>query len=365
MNTNGSGNLVDVIRSDWNFYSDNVAPMAPEILAALAEANEGNVSSYGGDSWTLALTARLREVFEKPDLLAFPVATGTAANALALSVLVPPYGAVICAEGAHIDNDECGAPEFFTGGAKLIALPAPDGRLEAAQIVQRVEDARVHGVHVAQPRCVSITQSTEWGTVYGLQDIKALGQAAAAQGLTLHMDGARFANALVHLGCTPAEMTWKAGVNALSFGATKNGALAAEAVIFFDPALAGGFEERRKRAAHLWSKQRFMSAQLLAYLRDDLWLRNARHANEIAGILAAGLAAIPGVRLLHPAQANEVFVVLPQGMAAALEEEGFGFYRWPMRLAPGEVVIRLVTSFATSPAAAETLVDAARRFGNS
>jgi threonine aldolase len=356
--------VAGVIGSDWNFCSDNVAPMAPEILAALAEANSGNINSYGDDPWTEGLTERLRQIFEKPDLLAYPVATGTAANSLALSVLVPPYGAVLCAEEAHINTDECGAPEFFTGGAKLIALPAADGRLSPAQIAPRVEDARAHGVHVTQPHALSITQSTEWGAVYGLEEIRAIGRVAVEEGLALHMDGARFANALVHLGCAPADMTWKAGVTALSFGATKNGAMAAEAVVFFDPSRARGFEERRKRAAHLWSKQRFMSAQLLAYLRDDLWLRHARHANAVAAILAEGLPAIPGVRLLHSVQANEVFAVLPEGTVSALEEEGFGFYRWPTRLGPGEVVIRLVTSYASRPEAAEALVTAAQRFGN-
>lgn len=336
--------------------------MAPEILAALAEANAGNVSSYGADAWTLELTARLRTVFEKPDLVAYPVATGTAANALAPSVLVPPYGAVLCAEGAHIDTGECGAPEFFTGGAKLVALPAPDGRLDASRLMSRIGNARASGIHESQPRAISITQSTDWGTVHGVDDVQKLGQLAASHGLALHMDGARFANALVHLGRTPAEMTWKAGVTALSFGATKNGAMAAEAVIFFDPARAAGFEARRKRAAHLWSKQRFMSAQLLAYLRDDLWLRHARHANAMAGILARGLAAIAGVRLLHPCQANEVFAALPEAMAAALEEEGFGFYRWPVELGPGEVAVRLVASFMAKPGAVEALVRAAQRF---
>ncbi len=356
--------MVGVIRSEWNFCSDNVAPIAPEVLAAIVEANEGNVGSYGADPWTLALTERLRDIFEKPDLLAFPVATGTAANALALSVLVPPYGAVLCAEGAHISTDECGAPEFFMGGAKLMTLPAPDGRMDASDIEHRVEDARAHGVHGSQPYAVSITQSTEWGTVYSVDEIQTIGRMAAAHGLALHMDGARFANALVHAGCTPAEMTWKAGVTALSFGATKNGAMAAEAVIFFNPAQAHSFEARRKRAAHLWSKQRFISAQILGYLRDDLWLRNARHANALAALLAEGLAAVPGVRLLYPAQGNEVFTVLPEGMAVALEAAGFGFYRWPMRLAPGEVAIRLVTSFSTKSEAAEALVRAAQRFSD-
>ena len=355
--------MAGLIKSAWNFCSDNVAPIAPEIMAALAAANEGNVSSYGGDTWTERLTDRLAAIFEA-DLVVFPVATGTAANALALSTLVPPYGSVLCAEEAHINTDECGAPEFFTGGAKLVGLPTEDGRLAAEQLAGPVAHARAMGVHFMQPQAVSITQSTEWGAVYGLDELRALGAATKAQGIALHMDGARFANALVHLGCSPAEMTWKAGVTALSFGATKNGAMAAEAVIFFDRARARGFAERRKRAAHLWSKQRFMSAQLLAYLEDDLWLRHARHANAQATRLAEGLGAVPGVSMLHDVQANELFVVMPEGVVAALETEGFGFYRWTGRVAGNEAVIRLVTSYATEPQAVEDFIAAAGRFGN-
>ncbi|GAB0115952.1 threonine aldolase family protein [Acidisoma sp. 7E03] len=350
-------------KSLWNFCSDNVAPIAPEIMAAMAAANTGNVSSYGADPWTTRLTDRLAAIFET-DLVVFPVATGTAANALALSTLVPPYGSVLCAEVAHINTDECGAPEFFTGGAKLVGLPTEDGRLQAAQIAEPIAHARSLGVHFMQPQAVSITQSTEWGAVYSVEELRALGAAAHAHGIALHMDGARFANALVHLGCTPAEMTWKAGVTALSFGATKNGAMAAEAVIFFEPARAWGFAERRKRAAHLWSKQRFMSAQLVAYLEDDLWLRHARHANGQAARLAEGLGALPGVSMLHPVQANEVFAVMPEGMVAALEAEGFGFYRWTGRVGGDQAVIRLVTSFATRPQGVEDFIAAAGRFGN-
>jgi threonine aldolase len=355
--------VADGLKGAWNFGSDNVAPIAPEIMAAMAAANSGNVGSYGADAWTARLTQRLREIFET-DLVAFPVATGTAANALALSVLVPPYGGVLCAEDAHINTDECGAPEFFTGGAKLVGLPAPDGRIRADQLIEPIDHARALGVHFVQPAAVSITQSTEWGAVYTAEEIAALSAAASAHRLPLHMDGARFANALVHLGCTPAEMTWKAGVKVLSFGATKNGAMAAEAVIFFDAHLARGFEQRRKRGAHLWSKMRFMSAQLVAYLDDDLWLRNARRANAIATRLAQGLGVIPGVRMLHPVQANELFVVMPEGMVAGLLAEGFGFYRWSSRVEGSATAIRLVTSFATEPAAAEALIAAAARLGN-
>jgi threonine aldolase len=356
-------NVADGFKGAWNFGSDNVAPIAPQIMAAMAAANSGNIGSYGADPWTTRLTQRLRDIFET-DLVAFPVATGTAANALALSVLVPPYGSVLCAEDAHINTDECGAPEFFTGGAKLVGLPTPDGRIKPEQLAEPVEHARALGVHFMQPAAVSITQATEWGAVYSPDEIAALSAATGPQRLPLHMDGARFANALVHLGCTPAAMTWKAGVKVLSLGATKNGAMAAEAVIFFDPHLARGFEQRRKRGAHLWSKMRFMSAQLVAYLESDLWLRNARHANAVAARLSEGLGAIPGVRMLHPVQANELFVVMPEGMVAALLAEGFGFYRWSSRLEGNETVIRLVTSFATEPAAAEALIAAAARLAN-
>jgi threonine aldolase len=352
--------VADGLKGAWNFGSDNVAPIAPEIMAAMAAANSGNVGSYGADPWTARLTHRLRDIFET-DLVAFPVATGTAANALALSVLVPPYGSVLCAEDAHINTDECGAPEFYTAGAKLVGLPAPDGRIRPEQLAEPIAHARALGVHYVQPAAVSITQSTEWGAVYSPDDIAALSAAAQPQGLPLHMDGARFANALVHLGCTPAAITWKAGVKVLSFGATKNGAMA---VIFFDPGLARGFEQRRKRAAHLWSKMRFMSAQLVAYLEDDLWLRNARRANAIATRLAEGLGAVPGVRMLHAVQANELFVVMPEGMVASLLAEGFGFYRWSSRVEGNDTVIRLVTSYATEPAAAEALIAAAARLGH-
>ena len=347
--------MADGSKSAWNFGSDNVAPIAPEIMAAIVEANSGNVGSYGADPWTARLTERLRDIFET-DLVAYPVATGTAANALSLAVLVPPYGSVLCAEDAHINTDECGAPEFYTAGAKLVGLSAPDGRIRPEQLAEPIAHAKALGVHYVQPSAVSITQSTEWGAVYAPDEIAALSRATD---LPLHMDGARFANALVHLGCTPAEMTWKAGVKVLSFGATKNGAMAAEAVVFFDPDLARGFEQRRKRGAHLWSKMRFMSAQLVAYLDDDLWLRNAHRANAVATRLAEGLGAIPGVRMLHAVQANELFVVMPESMVASLLAQGFGFYRWSSRVAGDDTVIRLVTSYATEPSGAEDLIAAA------
>ena len=329
-----------------NFASDNTAPVSPEIMAALNQANDGFVSSYGADALTARLTDMMRDVFKR-DVTVYPVATGTAANALALATLVRPYGAVLCYDEAHIATDECGAPEFYMGGAKLVTLPAPDGRIAAAQIEAAMARAIDGGVHHVLPEAVSITQSTEWGTVYDPDHVSAIAGACRKRSLHLHMDGARFANALAHLGCTPAELTWRAGVDALSFGATKNGALAAEAVVFFDPALAAGFERRRKRAGQLWSKMRFLSAQLVAYLEGGVWLRHAAHANAMATALARGLTGLPDTRLVQPVQANELFVAMPEALIERLQAGGAVFYRWIE--VPGEPlpVIRLVTSFRT------------------
>lgn len=343
-----------------HFASDNTAPISPEILEALARANDGQAKSYGADRLTGEVSRRLKEIFET-DCTVFPVATGTAANALALACLVRPYGAVICAEEAHIATDECGAPEFFTAGAKIITAPSADGRITPMQIETIMARAKDGGVHHVLPEAVSITDSTEWGTVYAPDDIAAIGEVCRRRGLSLHMDGARFANALAAGEATPADRTWKAGVDVLSFGATKNGAMAAEAVIFFNPALAAGFERRRKRAGHLWSKARFIAAQLEAYLRDDLWLRNAGHANAMAARLAAGVARLPGAELIQPVQANEVFVALPELMVDALEEEGAVFYRWIDVPGIRNPVIRLVTSFATSEVQVEAFLTAAGR----
>ena len=344
-----------------NFASDNTAPASPEIIAALAAVNTGAVKSYGVDPITERFRARISTVFER-DLVAHPVATGTAANALALATLVRPFGAIICAEEAHIATDECGAPEFYTGGAKLIALPNTDGRITPAQINAVMSRATDGGVHHVLPEAVSITQATEWGTVYSVEEVTAIAAACRAHGLKLHMDGARFANALDYLGCTPAALSWQAGVDVLSFGATKNGALAAEAVLFFDPALADGFERRRKRAGQLWSKMRYLSAQLDAYLDQDLWRRNAAHANRMAGLLAAGLAALPGVSLVHKPQANELFVAMPDAMIEGLLSKGAYFYRWIA--VPGETrpVVRMVTAFSTKPDEIATLLRLAEEY---
>ena len=343
-----------------NFASDNTAPVAPEIMQALAAVNSGAVASYGADPYTARLAGQLRDIFET-DVAVHPVGTGTAANALALATLVKPYGAVLCYDEAHIATDECGAPEFFMGGAKLITLPSKNGLITPMQIEGAMAHAVDGGVHHVLPEAVSITQATEWGTVYSPEAVGAIGEACRRQGLALHMDGARFANALVHLGCTPAELTWKAGVDVLSFGATKNGALAAEAVVFFNPALAAGFERRRKRAGHLWSKMRYLSAQLGAFVEDGLWLRSARHANRAAARLSEGLRQLPGVRLVQPVQANEIFAAMPEELIEALEAGGAHFYRWIEVEGFDQPVIRLVTSYATADSEVDAFLALASR----
>lgn len=343
-----------------NFGSDNVTGMAPEILASLIAANGGTEHSYGDDPHTVRLSAALCELFET-QVTAFPVATGTAANALSLASLVPPYGAVYCHETAHIVTDECGAPEFFSGGAKLIGLAGAHGKLSAASIGPQVDHARAMGVHHVLPAAVSITQATEWGTVYTVPEITSIARAAHDNGLAVHMDGARFANAVASLECSPAECTWRAGVDVLSFGATKNGALAAEVVVFFGAERAAEFALRRKRAGHLWSKLRFLSAQLLAYVEAGLWLRHARNANALAARLSLGLVTLPGALLAAPTQANEVFIRLPDPLIEALERDGYEFYRWPAPPGMDGTVIRLVTAYDMVANDVDALVACAQR----
>jgi threonine aldolase len=304
------------------FKSDNTAPVAPAIMAALQAANEGYARGYGDDHWTIKLQARFEQLFEH-DVRVFPVSTGTAANALSLATLVPPWGAILTHEEAHIVRDECGAPEFMSAGARLICMGG-DGAKITPEMLAHTLDANPTSVHTVQPRALSITQATELGTVYTPAELRVLTRLAHERGLKVHMDGARFANAVASLDCSPADLTWRAGVDVLSFGATKNGALTAEAVVFFDPQLVADFEFRRKRAAHLLSKSRYVSAQLLAYLDGDLWLKLAGHANT----LAQRIGAAAGSALMHPVQANEVFVRLGDARIAALRNAGFEFYDW-------------------------------------
>ena len=327
-----------------NFISDNAYGAAPEILAAVARANEGTAASYGEDEWTARVVARLSEIFER-EVAAFPVATGTAANALAIATLVPPYGAVFCHEESHLVLDECGAPEFFTGGARLVPLAGEHGKISPETIAAAL--ARYQGgVHSPKPSAISITQATERGTIYRPAEIARIGGLARRQGLSLHMDGARFANALVHAGCSPAELTWKSGVDVLSFGATKNGALCAEAVVFFKPEMARDFEYRRKRGGHLLSKMRFVSIQLEAYLEQDRWLRQARRANALAQRMADGLRGLDGIEIVHPVEANEIFVRMPKRIVIRLRQAGAQFYEW-IDEGSEHTLVRLVLSFLT------------------
>lgn len=330
-------------QSRRSFASDNVAPAAHEVMDAIARVNHGTVHSYGDDGETRRLTILAQEVFEC-ELAVYPVATGTAANSLALSAMVPPFGGIYCHAIAHINTDECGAPEFFSGGAKLLALASPDGKISAGQLAAPVAHAREMGVHHVLPAAISVSQATEWGTVYRREELAELAEAAHGHGLRVHMDGARFANAVANLACTPAEASWKCGVDVLSFGATKNGALAAEAVIFFEPKLAREFEMRRKRAGHLWSKMRFLSAQLNACLENELWLRNGRHANALATHLAQGLRK-HGIPLMQQVEANEVFAAFPQTLIDALRRQEFEFYEWPSPAHLGSPIVRLVTAY--------------------
>lgn len=350
-----------------NFASDNTAGVSPPILAAIAAANGGCASAYGADPLTAEAEQLLSEAFETK-LACFLVATGTAANALALAALTPPWGAVLCHAQAHVNEDECGAPELFSGGAKLVGIPGEAGKIAPEDLAATLGGFPRGNVHRVQPAVLSLSQATESGTIYSLAEIAALARIAHEAGLGVHMDGARFANALVALGCTPAEMSWQAGIDVLSFGATKNGALACEALIFFDPAKATSLPFQRKRSGHTLSKGRFLGAQMIAYLEQGHWLGLAKTANAQARRLAEGLAAMPGVRLPWPTQANEIFAILPRRMDAALKADGALYYEWPFPPAgetcappgPDEVFVRLVTSFTTREAEIDGFLASAR-----
>ena len=347
---------VPVTNAPANFASDNTAPVAPEIMEAIVAANAGVAAAYGADDLSAGLSARFSELFET-EVSVFPVATGTAANVLALSMLTPPCSAIYCHENAHIEEDECGAPEFYTG-AKLATLPGEHGRLSAADLSERLEGLAFGFEHHVRPAAISLSQATESGTSYRPDDVAAIAETARRFGLGLHMDGARFANSVAYLDCAPADVTWRAGVDALSFGATKNGGMAAEAVVFFRPELVETFKYRRKRGGHLFSKMRYVSAQLAAYVTDGLWLRYAGHANAMARRLSEGLSAVPGIEIMHPVEANEVFPRAPEPVVAGLSDLGFGFHRWGGGASP---VLRLVTAFNTTKDEVDAFVAAAAR----
>ena len=349
-----------------NFASDNGAGAAPEILEAIVAASRGVAAAYGADAHSKAAEKRLGEVFEK-DVAVFLVATGTGANALALGAIATPWSAIFCHEESHIHDDECGAPEFFTGGAKLVGISGEGGKITVAALRETLARFPRGLVKSVQPGALSLSQATEAGTVYALDEIAALTDVARHHGLATHMDGARFANSLVALGCKPADMSWRAGIDVLSFGATKNGALACEALIFFDRARAEAFAFQRKRGGHTLSKGRFLGAQMNAYLDGDLWLDLAKRANRAADRLARGLTAIPGIRLAWPVQVNEVFAIAPRAVTAPLRAAGAQFYEWTSRaVAPeraprdDEAFLRLVCSFDTSDAEVDQLTAIAR-----
>ncbi|HSF94277.1 MAG TPA: beta-eliminating lyase-related protein [Thermohalobaculum sp.] len=337
------------------FTSDNAAGVHPQILAAVGRAAEGPAAAYGGDPLTAAVEARVREVFEAPQARAFLVATGTAANSLSLACLCPPWATVYTQEGSHIETDECAAPEFYTGGAKLTLIGGADAKIDAGALAERIRTAMPHDLHNVQHGAVSLTQATELGAVYTLDETRRLTGIARDAGMAVHMDGTRFANAVARLGCTPAEASWKAGVDILCLGATKNGAMAAEAVILFDPSRSREFELRRKRGGHLFSKMRFVAAQMDAYLTDGLWLGMAAHANAMADRLAAGLRAAPGCRVLNAIGANIVFAEMPLGLHRRLQAAGARYYpseggQDEAGLDDAPFRVRLVCSFQTSEA---------------
>ncbi|MBE7385230.1 MAG: low specificity L-threonine aldolase [Leptolyngbya sp. SIO1E4] len=305
------------------FASDNYSGMCPEAIAALLAANQGHVSAYGEDPWTQKVADRFREIFET-DCEVFFVFNGTAGNSLALASLCQSYHSVICHELAHIETDECGAPEFFSNGAKLLLGHGLNGKLtpEAIEAIVRKRT----DIHYPKPKVVSLTQPTEVGTLYSLEELAAIRAVADRYDLKIHMDGARFANAIAALGCTPAAATWQQGVDVLCFGGTKNGLALGEAVIFFNKALAEDFDYRCKQAGQLASKMRFMSAPLLGVLEHDIWLHHARHANACAAYLTEQVSQIPQIKLLFPQQANAVFIELPEPVIQALHQKGWQFY---------------------------------------
>ncbi len=338
-----------------NFASDNTAGVAPDILQALTRANEGYALGYGNDDLTRRVEKRIVEIFEH-EVAVFLVPTGTAANAIALAQIAPPWGAVFCHSEAHIMTDECGAPEFFGGGCKLVGLAGDDGKLTASSLEALLAQYAGHRPHQVVAAALSLTQATEAGTIYRPDEIAALAAIAHRRGMKVHMDGARFANALVRLNASPADVTWKAGIDVLSLGATKGGALAAEAIVFFDPKLADTMPERRKRGGHLLSKHRFLAAQMDAFLDGSRWLDLARHANAMADRLAGRLQDAR-VTLAWPVEANLVFAILPASLDAKLKQAGARYYEWGGHALPAglkgrddDVLARLVTSFSTREA---------------
>lgn len=345
-----------------NFASDNAAGVAPEILEAIVRSSRVNAPAYGADDYTRRAEALLSDVFERP-VVAYLVASGTAANALALGALTRPWESIFCHEEAHIHDDECGAPELFTAGAKLVGIAGEAGKITPKALRETLERFPRGVAKATQPAALSLSEASEAGTVYRQDEIAALTAIAREAGLAVHMDGARFANALASTNASPADMTWRAGVDALSLGATKNGGLACEAVVFFDPDKAANFPYQRKRGGQTLSKGRFLGAQMEAYLTDGLWLDLARRANASATRLSKALVEAAGARLVWPTDANEVFVAVPTALASTWRAAGARFHPWTSRsIAPGqgpregETLLRLVTSFETSQEEVDALL---------
>jgi len=336
------------------FKSDNSLG-APEVMfEAMKQANEGPTTAYGDDPWTQKVTTLFSDLFER-EVAVFMVTTGTAANALSLAACTPSWGSVICHQEAHVMVDECGAAEFYSGGAKLLGVMSDNGKMTPKAVADALYYSQPGNEHNSQPATLSLTQVTEAGTVYTLDEISMLCAEAKSRGFKTHMDGARFANGIVSLGCSAADMTWKAGIDVLSFGATKNGALAAEAVIVFDLELAEELKYRRMRAGHLLSKSRFVAAQLIAYLQDELWIKNARHANDMSKRLADGLRKSNKLRHAFDVDANLQFVIMKKHIHKQLHDGGAHFYTWPGRGPEGdaakqedEIIGRLVCGFTTT-----------------
>jgi threonine aldolase len=336
-----------------NFASDNTAGIAAPILEAIGKANTGYALGYGNDDWTGRVERRFAALFER-EVAVFLVPTGTAANALALAHLSPPWGAVLCHAESHVATDECGAPEFFGGGIKLVGLNGEGSKIAPGTLRDALEGGQWGGPHHVSPSVLSLSQATECGTIYRVAEVRELAGIAHRHGVAVHMDGARLGNALARMNVSPAEATWRAGIDALSFGATKGGAMGAEAVVFFDPKLGANMQDRRKRGGALASKHRFIAAQIEAFLAGDLWLELARHANAMADALAAGLSAA-GCRPVWPVEANEVFAPLSAALDNRLKAAGAAYYPWKSQSLPkgaavaaGQTLMRFVTSFQTT-----------------
>lgn len=322
------------------FASDNYAGVCPEAWAAWQEANHGHAPGYGDDLWTARASDLLRDLFEI-DCEVFFTFNGTAANSLSLASLCQSYHSILCHEYAHVERDECGAPEFFSNGTKVLLLPGGAGRIDPAAIEREVR--RRSDIHFPKPRVVTVTQATEFGTVYSVDHLRAIHEMAQKHGLKMHMDGARFANAVATLDLPPKEITWKVGVDVLCFGGTKNGMAVGEAVVFFNHDMAREFDYRCKQAGQLASKMRFLSAPWVGMLQDGVWLKNARQANRMAALLESTLMDLPGLKLLFPRQANSVFVEIPKFAVDAMHERGWMFYSFI-----GEGGCRLMCSWDTT-----------------